>query len=206
MKTIVRAAIGISIAMMLISCTTAYQLTNFSVSDVKMNLADWPSRPKDMAYVLMHKYGQPDEMTETMIVWKTNGKWKSTILHKDEFPHDFPVSHTDFLKQSINYKVPADRLNDLAQFDGSIIVDRTRGTISATCDKEEMNFLTVNLANDIVLGRRTVDQARQYLASAVKKFHAGESDPYLQGIQFVVGNGTEFRDLAFELDNQTISQ
>ena len=41
---------------------------------------------------------------------------------------------------------------DLARFDGSVIVERTRGEIGARCDKEEMNYLALNLAHDIVTG------------------------------------------------------
>ncbi|MEX2153654.1 MAG: hypothetical protein WD825_09970 [Gemmatimonadaceae bacterium] len=56
-------------------------------------------------------------------------------------PHSFPKPHTDLLEQFIDYRVPVDKYDELAAYDGSVIVERTKGEISARCDKEAMNFL-----------------------------------------------------------------
>lgn len=40
-------------------------------------------------------------------------------------------------------------------------VERTRGELAARCDKEEMNYLALNLANDIATGKVDVDEARR---------------------------------------------
>lgn len=93
----------------------------------------------------------------------TNGPWKRTILYKEEIPHDFPKPHTDLLQQFIDYKTPVDKFDELATYDGSVIVERTKGEISARCDKEEMNFLALNLANDVATGNKTVEEARMKL-------------------------------------------
>ncbi len=47
-----------------------------------------------------------------------------------------------------------DKYEDLAMFDGSVIVERTKDEISARCDKEEMNLLALNLANDVAAGKK----------------------------------------------------
>ena len=44
-------------------------------------------------------------------------------------------------------------------------MERTR-EISARCDKEEMNFLALNLANDVATGNKTIEKARIYYAEA----------------------------------------
>lgn len=60
---------------------------------------------------------------------------------------------------ALRYEVPPAKFDDLAQYDGSVIVERTKGTMSARCDKEEANFLAPNLAHDIVRTNKTVAQA-----------------------------------------------
>ena len=113
---------------------------------VKQIISNWSAKPKEVANVMIKKYGNPQEATANMLIWYNNGPWKKTILFKEEIPHDFPKSHTDLLQQFIDYKTPVDKFDDLAQYDGSVIVERTKGEISARCDKEEMNFLALNLS------------------------------------------------------------
>ena len=68
------------------------------------------------------------------------------------------------VSQTINYDVPPEKLPELAEFDGSLIVYRTAGQVTASCDNESANFLAVNLMHDIVTGRRTAEEARKELA------------------------------------------
>jgi hypothetical protein len=63
-------------------------------------------------------------------------------------PHDFPSHHTDFLEQFINYRVPVEMYSTLAEFDGSVIAERTKGELSARCGDTSMNFVALNLAHD----------------------------------------------------------
>ncbi len=60
-----------------------------------------------------------------------------------------------------SYKVILDKYNDLAQFDGSVTVDRTQGTLAARCDKQENNFLALNQAHDVITGKKTVEEERK---------------------------------------------
>lgn len=48
----------------------------------------------------------------------------------------WPKAHTDFLTQYIDYRVPPEQAHLVAMFDGSILVDRTRGEVAARCDSE----------------------------------------------------------------------
>ena len=152
-------------------------------------IADWPAKPQEATRAMIGKYGQPDELTPTHLIWRDDGPWKKTVASKEEIPHSFPVAHTDLLLQEIHYRVPPDKFDDLARYDGSVIVERTKGTMAARCDKEEMNFLALNLANDVVKGSKTVDAARDYYARAAMEFMKGKKDPYTQGLQFSVARG-----------------
>ncbi len=48
--------------------------------------------------------------------------------------HHWPTPHTDFLTQYIDYRVPPEKAHLIAMFDGSILVDRTRGEVAARAD------------------------------------------------------------------------
>lgn len=144
----------------------------------------------------MDKYGAPNEATETMLVWHNNGPWKRSVVYKKEVPHDFPMPHIDVWEQVVDYRVPVDKFDDLAAYDGSVVVDRTQGEMSARCDKEGANFLALNLADDVVTGRRSVDDARQFYAETVKGMMEGRSSPYLEGLRFRPMSATNDRDMA----------
>ncbi len=156
-------------------------------------------KPKEVAMKMVEKYGAPNEATPTRMVWFNNGPWKFTILTNEEIPHHFPMEHVDLLRQGIDYKVPANKFNDVAHYDGSIVIDRTPGEISARCDKEEMNFLAVNLANDVAMGKRSVQQARDFYAATAMAFMKmslnDEQKMYTSGFAFSVPKGnTGFPD------------
>lgn len=157
------------------------KLTSDTLGEI---LQDWPENPRKAADRMVKKYGTPDEVTESMLIWHNNGPWKKTIVYREEVPHDFPKPHTDLLEQFINYQVPPDKFDELARFDGSVIVERTKGEISARCDREEANMLALNLAHDIITDTRTVDDARKAYADNIKSFMNDNPGPYMQKFQF----------------------
>jgi hypothetical protein len=156
---------------------------------VLASIGGWPAKSQEAARFMIDKYGQPNEQTATTLVWYAKGPWKRTILYRDEVPHNFPKPHTDLLEQFIDYRVPVDKYDDLAAYDGSVIVERTKGEISARCDKEEMNFLALNLADEIVRNVRTVQQARAEYARQAMAFMNKQSAPHTTGLHFTVSRG-----------------
>ncbi len=150
----------------------------------KADVENWPKTAKEAAMNMMDKYGEPHEQTPSMLIWKNTGPFTYTIVYKEEVQHDFPMPHKDVLEQVVNYDVPVDKFSDLARYDGSVIVERTKGTMAARCDKEGANFLALNLAHDIIEGNRSVQEAREYYANAIMKMMQGEKDDYLTGLVF----------------------
>ena len=154
--------------------------TRFDAADVTDIVKDWPDASKAAAEDITRKYGPPQEATATMLVWRENGPWVRTIVHKQGVEHDFPAPHQDVLEQVVAYKVPLNFFNALATFDGSVIADRTRGELTAHCDREATNMLTLNLAHDIVRGYKTAEQARDVAADAMRQIQAGTTPVYAQ--------------------------
>ena len=56
--------------------------------------------------------------------------------------------------------------------------------ISARCDKEGANFLALNLAHDIIMGKRTVEEAREMYGAEIMKMKAGQMTDYTKGLMF----------------------
>jgi hypothetical protein len=134
---------------------------------------DWPPAAKAAAEEMLRRYGPPQEATATLLVWQNNGPWKRTLVHKTPVEHDFPARHMDVLEQVVEYRVPLNFVGPLAQFNGSVLVDRTRGELIAHCDREATNVLALNLAHDIVRGGKTIEQARDAMGAAMQDIGAG---------------------------------
>ncbi len=162
---------------------------SFAQENANRVLSDWPAKPKEIAQTMIAKYGEPKEVTSTHLVWFNTGPWKRTVLHREEVPHEFPMRHTDMLEQFIDYRVPPSKFAELAEYDGSVVAQRTVGEISARCDKEEMNFLAINLAHEIATGKKSVKEAREFYAKTAMAFKKGEKSSYTQGLQFTLSTG-----------------
>ncbi|MDQ6755492.1 MAG: hypothetical protein M3004_01005 [Bacteroidota bacterium] len=154
---------------------------------MKMDMAEiksWPMSSQMAIKEMMDKYGKPNEVTPTMMIWNNNGMWKKTIVSKEENKHDFPKTHMDCMEQIVYYKVPIDKARMLDEFDGSINIDRTQGFLSARCDKEENNLLALNLAYDIITGKKNVAEARNAYGEMIKQAMSGNKPEYMKKLMF----------------------
>lgn len=152
-----------------------------SVEQVTQN---WKEGPREVARDMVRKYGEPDEITNQRLIWHENGPWKRTELINEEIDHRFPLPHKDMLLQVVDYEVPADKFDDIAAFDGSVIVERTRGELSARCDKEPANLLAVNLAHEIATGKRSTEQAREIYTDQIIAIANNQPAPLTQRLNF----------------------
>ncbi|CAL66643.1 hypothetical protein [Christiangramia forsetii] len=170
----------------LLSLLLGLFMLNVNSQNIKDNIEGWPETATKAAKAMMDKYGDPDEQTPSMLMWKDTGPFTHTIVYKEEIQHDFPMPHKDVLEQFINYNVPVEKYDDLAEFDGSVIVERTKGVMSARCDKEAANLLALNLANDVIEGNRSVEEARKFYGEAIMAMLEGNKKDYLKSLQFDV--------------------
>jgi hypothetical protein len=106
----------------------------------------------------------------------------TNIVSKISLPN-FPEPHHDSLLQAISYRVPSGLVSKLLQYDGSVVVERTRGELAARCDDERANYLALNLAHEIIIGKKSVEEARMLYAEAVQQKKHQE---YLEGFLFSV--------------------
>lgn len=144
----------------------------------------WPNESREAAQLVIDKYGEPDEASESQLIWHKRGKWKRIVATKNFFRHDFPAPHTDSVECVIDYRVPVSQFTPLAQFDGSVIVERTAGEVSARCHDEEANNLALNLMHEIVTGAKDVQAARNYYAKEFADYRRKKPTPFMNELRF----------------------
>lgn len=163
-------------------------------AQVEQLTRDWPEASRQAVQYMTDKYGAPAAVGAGMAVWGETGPWKRTVVYNEAVPHHFPMQHVDVMQQWINYQAPVDQYDELARYDGSVVLERTTGEMSARCDKEAANFLAVNLAHEIATGKRTVEDARTEYGMQVKALMAGEKSDYTSGIMFTLPAADAARD------------
>src|SRR5690349_4969353 len=136
------------------SSSSPTQSSAESIAWVQKHVPSWPEKTRRTAAQLITKYGLPAEATERQITWYGNGPWKKSTLYKEEVAHNFASPHADVLEQTVSYKVPLDKVAALLEFNGSVVVNRTRGELCSCADSEELNFLALNVADDLIRGER----------------------------------------------------
>lgn len=164
--------------------------------------ANWPESSRAAINALNSKYGAPTSITEDMVVWNTSAPFKQSVVFKEEINHMFPIEHKDVLMQTIDYRVPLDKVSQLSKFDGSLLVDRTKGELSARNDKEEMNILAFNLADKIVRGKMTVEQARREYSKNAEAFAAGTTSDMLTALSFKTEGNTSDPDTMMQSQSE----
>ncbi len=147
-------------------------------------VSEWPAESRKAAERMIKAYGEPDAASKLRLTWLNKGPFVKTIVHKQPVEHNFPAPHKDVLEQFVNYKVPADKMDELAKFDGSIIVFRTDGLMSARCHKEDMNILALNLADQVIQGERTWQEARDKFTQVATAYQDGDRPEITQRLAF----------------------
>lgn len=190
------------------------QQSSYSLEQVRNFISNWLDKPKEVAEWMINKYGMPQEATNQRLIWHNNGIWKYSIVENAEIPHDFPYPHSECLTQAINFHIDVDSCSsadlyedyvvsrtkgnlssdqiipefcrDIAWFNGSLIMDRTKGEMLSRGESEPYNYLNINLAKDIICGSRTVENARSFYAEVAYKLkETGDATNYTQGLLFV---------------------
>jgi len=158
--------------------------------DAQTAIRDWPQTSQNAANDMIQRYGTPDVVSDQLLVWKDKAPFRKIAVMRDGVRHMFPTEHQDVLSEEVNLQVPIDKVTDLARFDGSLIVDRTKGTVAARSDSEANNFLALNLANDIISGKRDVESARRFFADTAAKGVSGKSSDYTTKLLFTPKSDT----------------
>jgi len=163
-------------------------------------LATWPEEAREAAQLVVDQYGEPHESTPSEMTWRGVGSWKRIVAQRAFWQHDFPAPHTDSVETFVDYVVPSAMFTPLAEFDGSVMVERTSGEVSARCHDEQANSLALNLMDDIVTGRKSVQEARDYYSKEFADARRKLPTPYMDGLRFTPAQS------AIDPDRRTLSE
>jgi hypothetical protein len=198
MLTTLNRAIAAAAGLLLAALPAAAQekMGHPDTGTLEKTISTWPKASQEAARFMNQKYGPPAALSSEMAVWGKTGPWKRTIVFAKEYPHEFPAHHTDVMQQFIDYRADPGVYDDLAKYDGSVVLERTSGEISARCDKEGANFLALNLADEIATGRRSVEEARKIYGEQIMAMKAGKPAPYTERLRFRVSGATNDPDMS----------
>jgi hypothetical protein len=155
----------------------------------------WPIESRNAAKEMYDRYGQPDVEGGDFLIWKKRGPWEKITVSRSGTLHKFPFEHYDVLEQTLPYKVPIEKLNEIVIFDGSLVVDRTRGTISARCDRESSNILALNLAHLVATNKMTVRSARFEYGQIIRDKKNGADPALMKQLAFIAPFNTPDPDI-----------
>ncbi len=149
----------------------------------RRNLADevvsgWTDTARLAAQLMMKRYGSPDEVGSSRLVWNGNGPWKRTIVRQ------LPAKELGVLEQTMAYRLTPAQASVLTEMDGRLSCDVARMELSSRSDREEVNFLRLNLANDVINGRLTAQEARESYARILSLEQAGKASKYMSSLSY----------------------
>ncbi len=146
--------------------------------------SEWSDDAREAAQLVIDQYGDPDEVAPSLLLWHHPGPWKRIVATREVHEHNFPAPHLDSVESVIDYKIPDEKARDLYLFDGSVVINRTEGEVSARCHDEQANFLALNLMHDIATGAKDVQQARDYYALEFLNARRKKPTPYMEKLHF----------------------
>jgi hypothetical protein len=146
-------------------------------------VSDWPSASALAARRLITQYGVPDEVLADRLEWVDNRPWKRTVVRRMA-QADVEADDPAMILQTVEYPLTLKQFTALKAFDPRLSYDRNTLELGSRSEREETNFLRLNLANDIINARMTPDQARGLFGQILRLEAAGKSAYYLQVLFF----------------------
>jgi hypothetical protein len=133
--------------------------------------------------MMVERYGPPNRVEEDRLVWEDRGPWRRIAVWAEPGSLDDGAAGRS-IESSIAYPVPADKRKALASFSGALRVSAGGDELSARSASEERNVLMLNLADGIVKGRLSVEDARAGYLRALQLDAAGKSQPAMRRLLF----------------------
>lgn len=119
----------------------------------------WWSVPAAAARGLMVEYGVPDRVDPDSLTWNGNGPWRRTVV-RNAAPSDAEGVNLGIIAQTVVYPLTPAQAANVTAFDGGLVYDPQTSELTARSDREDFNFLRINLADDVAHGRLAPEEAR----------------------------------------------
>ncbi len=153
-----------------------YNLRAHARAEVKSHITTWFEGPRLMTELMMERYGPPDDLTAAVATWYERGGWKRITVRGE--------AHESYLEQTVGYRPRPEAIASLRAFDHGVRLDPAREELTAASNQESLNFLALNVANEVASGKRTARDAQEFFLKTAKLGSSGRSSPYLEKLQF----------------------
>ena len=147
----------------------------------------WPAPSAAAGHRLMDEYGTPDDVTPNQLTWNNRGSWKRTVVWNSRPIYRSPADLA-VMKQTVDYPLTQAQAGELLAFSDSLEIDLARGELSSRAGREEINYLTLNLADEIVRGQKTASEAQTAFVRELQLAASGKTTPYMTGLLFPAGS------------------
>lgn len=148
----------------------------------------WSEKSRLAARLLIARYGAPDVVGASRLVWHGNGPWKRTIVRDMPRPYASAAEEElGVIEQTVAYNLDVEQTPVLAGFSDRLSADAAAMELTSRADREELNFLRLNLANDLLLRVIAPADARAAYARILDLEAAGKTTPYLLELRFGPG-------------------
>jgi hypothetical protein len=138
----------------------------------------WFPAARLAAREMISRYGPPQEVSSFELRWHGPSPWKRIVVQNEpEAP----------LEDVVTYYVPPDKLPALTRFPHGLRVYAAEGALSARSDRESLNLLALNLANDIATGNLTPEEANSFFVRTRLLQESGKSSSYMERLLFEPG-------------------
>jgi hypothetical protein len=149
-----------------------------SVAAALANVSSWPNYSRDLAGALIDEYGAPDEVQPERMTWIERTPWKRVIVYRVD------SDHPKALSRSVSYAVPLTKWRALEAFGHGAVYDGVNDELAARTDSQETGFLVLNLANEVIRGRLSPDDASALYDKTLTLLYSGKSSPYTSALLF----------------------
>ena len=140
----------------------------------------WPEHSRVMAEEITQEYGAPDAVQSSQLSWIGHRPWKLTVVYRE----DPAPGRPNGIEQSVSYEVPVRKWRELGAFDRGVEYDPVARELIARAGSEMANILALNLADEVIRGRRTAADAREFYDKTLSLSFSGKSSPYMRKLRF----------------------
>lgn len=126
----------------------------FDTATIEEMLKYWNFEgPKETVMKLTYAFGPPKNISVYDAKWDYIQGFHGVCVKDEEIPHDFPDPHKDWLYSCRKLAVPPALYTPLAEVSGSILIDGTKGLVTARCQMLIKNAVTLGFVEDVVAGK-----------------------------------------------------
>ncbi len=143
---------------------------------IEAHLNTWYDSPRREAERLIELYGPPDEVAPALATWRERGPFKRIAVHGD--------SPDTYLEHAVAYRAPPEAFEALSRFGHGVRFDPRNGELSARSNLDSLNYLALNLADEVVKGVRSPENADDFYVRTARFAVFGKSADYMARLRF----------------------